>query len=130
MSTWQCGPLVGKRLVAVYWCPAGVHRSLRAGDLSFGLCPIELCQDVTRLLQAAGAQDRVAADQLLTLVYDQLRKIAQQRMSAERAGHTFEATALVHEAYLRLVGGTEVQWQGRAASDGRTHLERADLRYD
>jgi len=48
------------------------------------------------------------------LVYDQLRKIAQQRMSEERAGHTLQATALVHEAYLRLVGDAEVHWQGRA----------------
>ncbi len=71
-------------------------------------------QNITQLLQSVGGSDRAAADQLLTLVYDQLRKIAQQRMSEERAGHTLEATALVHEAYLRLVGGTEVHWQGRA----------------
>jgi RNA polymerase sigma factor (TIGR02999 family) len=70
--------------------------------------------EVTRLIQAASASDRAAADQLLTLVYDQLRRIAQQRMSEERAGHTLQATALVHEAYLRLVGDTEIQWQGRA----------------
>jgi RNA polymerase sigma factor (TIGR02999 family) len=71
-------------------------------------------QEVTRLLQAAGGPDRAAADQLLTLVYDQLRKIAQQRMGEERAGHTLQATALVHEAYLRLVGNQEVRWDGRA----------------
>ena len=70
--------------------------------------------EVTRLIQAASASDRAAADQLLTLVYDQLRRIAQQRMSEERAGHTLQATALVHEAYLRLVGDTDVHWQGRA----------------
>jgi RNA polymerase sigma factor (TIGR02999 family) len=69
--------------------------------------------EVTRLIQAASASDRAAADRLLALVYDQLRKIAQQRMSEERAGHTLQATALVHEAYLRLVGTTEVHWQGR-----------------
>jgi RNA polymerase sigma factor (TIGR02999 family) len=69
--------------------------------------------EVTRLIQAASASDRAAADQLLTLVYDQLRRIAQQRMAEERAGHTLQATALVHEAYLRLVGDTEVYWQGR-----------------
>jgi RNA polymerase sigma factor (TIGR02999 family) len=70
--------------------------------------------EVTRLIQAAGASDRAAAEQLLTLVYEQLRRIAQQRMSEERAGHTLQATALVHEAYLRLVGDTDVQWQGPA----------------
>lgn len=70
--------------------------------------------EVTRLIQAAGASDRAAADQLLVLVYDQLRKIAQQRMNAERSDHTLQATALVHEAYARLLGHTEVLWQNRA----------------
>ena len=70
--------------------------------------------EVTRLIQAASASDRAAADQLLTLVYDQLRKIAQQRMSEERADHTLQATALVHEAYLRLIGDQPLPWQGRA----------------
>ena len=70
--------------------------------------------EVTRLIQAASASDRAAADQLLALVYDQLRKIAQQRMNAERSDHTLQATALVHEAYVRLLGHTEVLWQNRA----------------
>jgi RNA polymerase sigma factor (TIGR02999 family) len=69
--------------------------------------------EVTHLIQAASTSDRAAADRLLALVYDQLRKTAQQRMAEERAGHTLQATALVHEAYLRLVGDTEVHWQGR-----------------
>jgi RNA polymerase sigma factor (TIGR02999 family) len=69
--------------------------------------------DVTRLIQAAGGPDRAAADQLLALVYDQLRKIAQQRMNGERAEHTLQATALVHEAYLRLVGDAGARWDGR-----------------
>jgi RNA polymerase sigma factor (TIGR02999 family) len=69
--------------------------------------------EVTRLMQAVSASNRAATDQLLALVYDQLRKIAQQRMSEEAAGQTLQATALVHEAYLRLVGNTEVQWEGR-----------------
>ena len=66
---------------------------------------------VTRLLQEGG--DR-AASELLPLVYDQLRSIAQQRMQDERTGHTLQATALVHEAYLRLVGDRELQWNSRA----------------
>src|SRR4051794_38433579 len=60
--------------------------------------------DVTRLLDAAAAGDRQAAADLLPLVYDELRTLAAARMAAEAPGHTLDATALVHEAYLRLVG--------------------------
>ena len=60
--------------------------------------------DVTQLLGAAAAGDRRAAAELLPLVYDELRKLAAARMAAEAPGHTLDATALVHEAYLRLVG--------------------------
>jgi RNA polymerase sigma factor (TIGR02999 family) len=60
--------------------------------------------DVTRILSAIEQGDRQAADQLLPLVYDELRKLAAARMAAEKPGHTLNATALVHEAYLRLVG--------------------------
>lgn len=67
--------------------------------------------DVTRLLDAAAAGDRRAAAQLLPLVYDELRGLAAARMSAEAPGHTLDATALVHEAYLRLVG--DQQFDGR-----------------
>ena len=60
--------------------------------------------DVTRILSAIEQGDGQAADQLLALVYDELRKLAAARMAAENPGHTLNATALVHEAYLRLVG--------------------------
>jgi RNA polymerase sigma factor (TIGR02999 family) len=60
--------------------------------------------DVTHLLEAAQAGDRKAAADLLPLVYDELRRLAAARMAAEAPGHTLDATALVHEAYLRLVG--------------------------
>ena len=60
--------------------------------------------EVTRLLDAAAAGDRRAAAELLPLVYDELRKLAAARMAAENPGQTLQATALVHEAYLRLVG--------------------------
>ena len=60
--------------------------------------------DVTRILSAIEQGDRQAAEQLLPLVYDELRKLAAARMAAEKPGHTLNATALVHEAYLRLVG--------------------------
>jgi RNA polymerase sigma factor (TIGR02999 family) len=60
--------------------------------------------DVTRLIEAAQAGDRQAAADLLPLVYDELRKLAAGHMANEAPGHTLDATALVHEAYLRLVG--------------------------
>jgi RNA polymerase sigma factor (TIGR02999 family) len=60
--------------------------------------------DVTRILNAIDAGDPKAADQLLPLVYDELRKLAAGHMANEEPGHTLDATALVHEAYLRLVG--------------------------
>jgi len=68
--------------------------------------------DVSRLLDAAAAGDRQAADALLPLVYDELRKLAAVRMAAERPDHTLSATALVHEAYLRLVGDQKFDHRG------------------
>ena len=67
--------------------------------------------DVTRLIEAAQAGDRRAAADLLPLVYDELRKLATARMASEAPGHTLDATALVHDAYLRLVG--DQQFDGR-----------------
>jgi RNA polymerase sigma factor (TIGR02999 family) len=70
--------------------------------------------DVTRLLDAAAAGDPAAAAELLPLVYDELRKLAAARMAEEQPGQTLQATALVHEAYLRLVGpADEPRWGGR-----------------
>ncbi len=69
---------------------------------------------VTRILHRAGAGDRAAIDELLPLVYDQLRRDAQRRMADERLDHILDATALVHEAYLRLVGDRRLPWQNRA----------------
>src|SRR6266508_5562908 len=68
--------------------------------------------NVTRLLDAAAAGDRKAAADLLPLVYDELRKLAAARMAAETPGHTLDATALVHEAYLRLVGDQHFDGRG------------------
>src|SRR5262245_26682647 len=59
--------------------------------------------DVTRILSAIERGDPSAAEQLLPLVYDELRKLAAQKLAQEKPGHTLQATALVHEAYLRLV---------------------------
>jgi RNA polymerase sigma factor (TIGR02999 family) len=70
--------------------------------------------DVTRILSAIEAGDPQAAGQLLPLVYDELRRLAAQRLAQEKPGQTLTATALVHEAYLRLVGGEQAQdWNGR-----------------
>src|SRR5262245_36875746 len=70
--------------------------------------------DVTRLLDAAAAGDPTAAADLLPLVYDELRNLAAARMAGERPGQTLQATALVHEAYLRLIGdGQPRNWDGR-----------------
>jgi RNA polymerase sigma factor (TIGR02999 family) len=70
--------------------------------------------DVTRLLSAIGQGDPSAAEQLLPLVYDELRQLAAAKLAHEKPGQTLEATALVHEAYLRLVDGDKVQhWDSR-----------------
>jgi RNA polymerase sigma factor (TIGR02999 family) len=70
--------------------------------------------DVTRLLSAIDLGDRHAAANLLPLVYDELRRLAAAQLAGEKAGHTLQPTALVHEAYLRLVGGEQPRdWTGR-----------------
>jgi RNA polymerase sigma factor (TIGR02999 family) len=106
-------------------------------------------EQVTQILQAVGAGDAHAAEELLPLVYDELRRLAAARMARESPGQTLQATALVHEAWLRLVGSNEIHWNGRghffgaaaeamrrilldrARKKGRLrhggHLERVDL---
>ncbi len=70
--------------------------------------------DVTRILNAIEQGDSLAANQLLPLVYDELRQLAAQRLAQEKPGQTLQATALVHEAYLRLVGADPKQpWDSR-----------------
>jgi RNA polymerase sigma factor (TIGR02999 family) len=70
--------------------------------------------EVTRILDAVEQGDAQAAEQLLPLVYDELRRLAAQRLAQEKPGQTLEATGLVHEAYLRLVGADEEKrWENR-----------------
>jgi RNA polymerase sigma factor (TIGR02999 family) len=69
--------------------------------------------DVTRILNAIKRGDPKAADELLPLVYEELRLLASQKMAQEKPGQTLQATALVHEAYLRLVGAETPQWDSR-----------------
>ena len=68
---------------------------------------------VTRILQNAVADDRQASQNLLPLVYDELRSLARARLKHEAPGQTLQPTALVHEAYLRLVGEEDPGWEGR-----------------
>jgi RNA polymerase sigma factor (TIGR02999 family) len=92
--------------------------------------------DVTRVLSVIEHGDPGAADQLLPLMYDELRKLASRRLAEEKPGQTLQATALVHEAYLRLVGSGAAQgWGGRghffaaaATAMRRILIERARRR--
>ena len=70
--------------------------------------------EVTRLLKRLKEGDRDAGEQLIPLVYDQLRGAARRALAGERPGHTLQATELVHEAYFKLLGSAQVDWQGRA----------------
>ena len=71
-------------------------------------------QGVTQLLVAWGEGDKASLDELMPVVYDELRRLAQSYLSHERPGHTLQTTALVHEAYMRLIDQRSVNWQNRA----------------
>ncbi len=92
--------------------------------------------DVTGILVAIEQGNAWATNELLPLFYDQLRRIAQQKMMEERPDHTLQATALVHEAYLKLVGSQDIKWTSRAhvfAAAGeaiRRNLEEQDHERD
>lgn len=73
-----------------------------------------LVEDITLILQQIEHGDTRAADQLLPLVYEELRKLAAAKMASEAAGHTLQPTALVHEAWLRLGGEDQPDWKNRA----------------
>ena len=70
--------------------------------------------DVTRILDRVHEGDPTAAEELLPLVYQELRKLAAQKMAHEIPGQTLQPTALVHEAWLRLIGTEDIKWNGRA----------------
>ena len=70
--------------------------------------------DVTELLLAWGRGEEPALEKLMPVVYQELRRMARGHMRGERANHTLQATALVNEAYLRLVDSSRVRWQNRA----------------
>ena len=72
--------------------------------------------EVTELLQAWSQGDQASLEKLTPLVYQELHRLAQKYMAGERADHTLQATALVHEAYLRLIDASQMRWQNRAHS--------------
>ena len=74
----------------------------------------ESSSSITRLFQQAQGGDRSALDELLPLVYKELKRIASRQLAKERANHTLQATALVHEAYIRLIDQHSVDWRNRA----------------
>jgi RNA polymerase sigma factor (TIGR02999 family) len=83
--------------------------------------------DVTHILERVSKGDGSAAAELLPLVYDELRRVAAHKMSLQPPGQTLQATALVHEAYLRLVGSDEKRWESRrhffsAAAEAMRHI--------
>jgi RNA polymerase sigma factor (TIGR02999 family) len=78
--------------------------------------------EVTRILSTIERGDPGAAEQLLPLVYDELRRLAAQKLAQEKPGHTLQATALVHEAYTRLVGDGEAAGSGEPRWDSRVHF--------
>jgi RNA polymerase sigma-70 factor (ECF subfamily) len=71
-------------------------------------------QQITHLLLAWSQGDQAALEALMPLVYDELRKVAARHLRGQREGHTLQTTALVNEAYLRLIDASQVQWQNRA----------------
>jgi len=73
----------------------------------------ERMSDVTRLLQAMNQGDSAAAEQLVPLLYEELRQLASIKMAGEQPGQTLQPTALIHEAWLKLAGSTEQQWNNR-----------------
>src|SRR5262245_66223312 len=91
--------------------------------------------EVTRILAAVEYGDPHAAEQLLPLVYDELRQLAARTLAQEKPGQTLQATALVHEVYVRLLGGGERRWDGRghffaaaAAAIRRQLIDRARVK--
>ncbi len=71
-------------------------------------------KNITQLLKSAQAGNRGSLDEFLPLVYDELKKIAAYKLSLERKNHTLQATALVHEAYLRMIDQHSVDWKNRS----------------
>lgn len=87
-------------------------------------------RDVTELLQAAAGGDGQAAEALLPLIYSELRAMAAARMAGQLAGQTLQPTALVHEAYIKLLGSRSVNWAGRRSFFGAAAMAMRDILVD
>src|SRR4051794_40627650 len=93
----------------------GGHETRRAGAMPYGVIHEMTTQhEITRLLADWSNGDRQALEKLTPLVYDELRRLAARYLRQERSDHTLQSTALVHEAYMKLVGQNNVRWQNRA----------------
>ena len=123
MSPWTADNVFAHGLFLGFLVPAGLKRDNQAkvttrnvvfSPRTPGSEPVPGDADITQLLVDAREGDGRAMDQLLPLVYDRLRALAQELMQQERPGHTLQATALVHEAYLKLVDQKRAQSQDRA----------------
>src|SRR6185503_4409105 len=111
------------RIVRPHLSSVGIHRPVRRDAQSAresrhrawatGGGALETRNQVTELLVAWRSGDATAADRLFAAVYDDLRRIARRQLASERPGHTLRATALVHEAYMRLVDQTRADWSDR-----------------
>lgn len=98
------------RLLTVY-----NPRHLRVSSGAYGAISMTVSpQQITQMLKDWSNGDQSARDQLIPLVYEELRRMAHQHMKKERPGHTLQTSALVHEAFVRLVDQSDVQWQNRA----------------
>lgn len=94
---------------------AGLHPILPPASLTAGASPPRRClSELTKILAASSAEGRPVSGNLLPLVYDELRSLAARKLARERTGQTLQATALVHEAWLRLGGDEEQDWSDRA----------------
>jgi RNA polymerase sigma factor (TIGR02999 family) len=71
-------------------------------------------KEITRLLLAWGNGDQAALENLIPMIYEELRRLARRHMRGERANHTLQTTALVHEAYVRMIDSSQTQWQDRS----------------
>src|SRR5579859_3177248 len=106
-SFWKARPISKREGIR----NAGAAVSLQVGTAANMLNPMS---EVTQILSAIEKGDPDASEQLLPLIYDELRQLAAQKLAKEKPGQTLQATALVHEAYLRLVGESEKQqWNSR-----------------
>lgn len=95
--------------------PQAVRRCAGDTTVAEGFCVSQAADpDITRILTAAAEGDGTATNRLFPLVYDELRNLARGRLRHGPAGQSLNATALVHEAYLRLIGKTDQKWAGRA----------------